>query len=196
MALFLGTLAIAGLMVYNAFQVRGALDRIATTVQRIDIGVLDNPAAAHDIVVQLQSDTSIAARALSGPHWAAATHIPQFGDDIAAVREFTDAISDLTDRGLPELFDAAITIRHINVNDVNSQTLNRLTEQVQIGDTALGQSITRLKGIDKSDLIPELADPITQLTDQLIALRATTAALNNVGGLASAASQILSLLGL
>lgn len=182
----------AGLMIYDAWRFRNALERIANTVQAIDLNVLDDPAVAHDTIVQLQNDTSIAARSVSGPLWAGASHLPQVGDDVTAVRIFTHTISDLTHQGLPELLYAATTMRAFTLGNADLNAVGNAVSQIQASDAALERGITQLQNIDQSDLVPEIGAPITAMILELQLIRSTTAPISAAGELVASANQIVS----
>ena len=189
--LAIAALMIAALMVRDLFRVNAAMQRLAETTGQIDLAVLDDSARAHDILHQIQANSAIAANSLDGPLWAAATHLPQVGDDIQAVRVVTDTFSDLAVEGLPELLEAVITLRAYNLGNLSIESVNTTLDQIQVGDAALAHGIAQLQTVDQTDLMPQVGYPLQAMTVQLQEIRQATSSAVAAGELMAAAGQLL-----
>jgi len=179
-------------MIRDALRVRDAVQRMVDTASTVNIETLADPESANRILAGLQADSTQAADALSSPLWAAATHLPQVGYDISAIRILTDTISELTYDGLPELLLAATFLHNLDVSNTDPNQLASVFNNVRIGDAALANSISRIQEIDQSQLHPEIAEPIGEILDQLVVIRSATATVASASGLLNTLNQLLS----
>lgn len=182
--------SIAGLLVLAL----GALGWTAVDLWRIkgeltdagdQIGTLQRQVTDRDAVeaawtlTTLQEHTGRAHQLSSGVHWRLATAVPWIGDDLAAVRTLAEVADDLSRNGLPSLLTAVEVVDPSDLllpdGRVDLEPLTGVADQVVDGDAAVRSALDRIEALDTDALLPQLAQPVHQVHDQLAGVAATTA---------------------
>ena len=185
---FLVLAVVVGFAVRDGYRALGAINRLVATTSQLETVVTTDPAAAKELVPEIQADIATVANALDGPIWGVATHLPFIGNDIAAIRIVAASINNLVQQGLPEMLDAVIVLQPENLMTLvftgHFAEIGNALAQIAVGDEAIAQAISELEVIDPADLTARVAEPLGQLIDGLVQVRRATA-------LAAAAANLL-----
>lgn len=135
------------------------------------------PSDAAASVEKLRTHTAAARRAAENPVWTLASSVPGLGRNFTAVSEVARAADDVSRLGLAPLVSV------INELDWNSLLPNGsgtslgpfrdASPIVTSAAHAVRLSADRLHEIDTSQLLPQVAEPLTQATEQLSAAAKT-----------------------
>lgn len=131
----------------------------------------DNPSGAVSTTHQIRSHTAAARDAASDPLWSLASTLPAIGPNFSAVAEVARSADDVANLGLAPL---AIVFSSLDWSALlptstgtDLQPLEAASPRVSSAAHAVRLSAERLSEINASTLLPEVAEPLNRLRDQL-----------------------------
>lgn len=182
------------MLVYEAFQARGALtraeDQAADLKKHVAAGDVD---AARRNLAELQDSTREAARATDGPLWFAASRTPLLGQNLGAVHDVSRALQAIAKDGLSPLVEIADQVNadafSPKAGGIDIEPVRALSPGLQEADRALTRGWDELRRIKADELIGALRGPVTQIQTKVADAHST------VGAGAKAAELIPDMLG-
>ncbi|MBG6184963.1 hypothetical protein IWX65_002941 [Arthrobacter sp. CAN_A214] len=121
-------------------------------------------AAAGLTLDELQGHTAEARAAGTDPLWKAAGLLPFIGASFSAVSEVTVSADDVINRAVAPMFDKVETLDWDALTPVDGRVdvepLRELAPTLASAANTIQLSHNRLEGIDRSRLLPQVADPL------------------------------------
>lgn len=115
----------------------------------------------------LASHTSAAASLTGDPVWRAAETVPWIGPNLAAMRQLTDAVRDVTDDAIKPLTQLAESITVDAFKPVNGAIdvapIAKAQPQLKSADAAMTQALKQVRSIDTSGTIGQVRDATARL---------------------------------
>ncbi|GHG55711.1 chemotaxis protein [Flavimobilis marinus] len=133
--------------------------------------------AARTLLPGAQDHAAAAASAAGNPLLGAATRLPAYGDDVAAVRTLSTVVAQLTEGALPGFLDAVTVLGDdglIRDGRIDVRAIAAASPAVQDGEAALRDAVAVLARIEQDELIEELRGPVAELSDALAEVNAQT----------------------
>ncbi|MCA0251909.1 MAG: DUF4012 domain-containing protein [Actinobacteria bacterium] len=162
----------------DALRARDALTELTTAVPALLDDARNHPEAVADRVGTIQATTARAMSATTGPHWTIAGWLPWIGDNTRALQTVTANVDRLAVDGLPGLATAvsSLTPAQLGPRDgrIDTAPLREVHDQVVAGSEAVDQAHAAVAGIDRAPLIPQLAEAVGKLADELAEARELT----------------------
>lgn len=181
-------------LVAQAYSVRGQLEAASELVPRLkqEIATADKE-GAQATVIAIRSHSSAARSVVDDPEWTLATGLPWIGRSFSAVSEVARSADDVSTLGLAPL---AAVYESLDWNRLlptaegtDLDPLKSAAPKVTAAAYAVQASSARLDGIDPAGLLPQVAGPLKEATEEL---KKATVALNTA---ADAASIVPAMLG-
>lgn len=152
--------------------IRGELNSAIELVGQLEGEVSrDDIAAASATVERIRNHTSTAEHAADDPAWAFASSIPFIGNNFVAVAEVARSADDVASLGLVPLITALDSLDWQNLlpstSGTNLEPLKAAAPSVSSAANAVRLSADRLAAIDSSNLIPQVAEPLSEARLQL-----------------------------
>lgn len=148
--------------------------------------------AASITVANLRQHTSTARRAAEDPLWNFASNLPWYGLNFSAVAEVARAADDVATLGMAPLVDVygSLNWDALMPSALGSELepLKTAAPSVSSSSYAVRISAERLEGIDASRLLPQVAGPLQEATQEL---KQATIALDSAADAASIAPAML-----
>ncbi|MCC3266577.1 DUF4012 domain-containing protein [Arthrobacter gengyunqii] len=127
--------------------------------------------AAEIILETIQEQTSAARSTATGPLWKAASYIPVLGSNFSAVREVAVSANDITIRAVAPLLDryGSLNLQTLSPTDgrFNIAEIQEAAPSISTAANTVQLSYQRLASLDLSRLLPEVAQPVSEATEQL-----------------------------
>jgi len=156
----------------------------------------DKAQEAADSVVRLRSHTAAARDAVGDPLWTLASAVPALGANFSAVTEVARTADDVASLGVAPLVKVFVSLNWDtllpNSEGTNLEPIQKASPSVSSAAQAVRISAERLEGIDASSLLPQVAEPLTRVREQL---RAVTGALDASANAAQLAPSMLGAVG-
>ncbi len=165
---------------YDAYRARAALSDargdVTVLQEQVRAGSADE---AETTLARLQDRTGRAHDLTDGALWRLAEHLPWVGADVAAVRTVAEVVDDLARTCLPGLLQATRSVDPAALAPVEGRVdlapLLAVAPQVVAGDAVVQDAVARLDAVDTDVLMEAVADPVSQVRDQLGQIAGTTA---------------------
>lgn len=177
----------------TASAIKSELDAAVRLVPALKDDLAANrPSEAADSVEQLRAHTAAAKGSAESPLWTLASSLPGVGQNFSAISEVARSADDVTNLGLAPL------VKVFNALDWNSlipsesgtsfEPFTKAAPSVSSAAHAVRLSAERLGGIDASNLLPQVAGPLTQAREEL---NGVTKTLDSAADAAHLAPQML-----
>lgn len=131
----------------------------------------DNSGDAAAVVEQLRAHTAAAKEAANDPLWTLASSLPGIGSNFSAVAEVARSADDVAGLGLEPLVNVYSSLDWKTLLPSSSGSdlvpLQAASPTVSSAAYAVRLSADRLSQIDASQLLPQVADPLTRAREQL-----------------------------
>lgn len=151
-----------------------------------------NAEAAARTVTKIEDHTSAARQSAQDPVWTLASGLPWIGPNLSAVSEIARAADDITVLGLVPLVNVYESLNWDALMPTsagaNLEPLRSAAPTVATSAYAVRASSERLEGIDATQLLPQVSDPLRQATAEL---KEASGALNSAADAASIAPAML-----
>lgn len=122
-------------------------------------------------VEAIQTKTSAARNITTGPLWQSATYIPAIGENFKAVAEVAVAADDLAVHAAGPLVSQidSLDLKKLSPTDgrFDLSPLQKSSPHLLAAATAVHMSHQRMASLDLSRLIPQIAQPVRDATEQL-----------------------------
>ena len=133
--------------------------------------VSDNPRGMALTVQELRVHTRAAKEAANDPMWTLASSLPGLGPNLSAVAEVARSADDVAGLSLVPLTEVYSTLKWETLLPTSSGTdlapLKDAAPKVSAAADAVRLSAERLGRIEVGDLMPQIAEPLTQARRQL-----------------------------
>ncbi|MEE9094699.1 DUF4012 domain-containing protein [Pseudarthrobacter phenanthrenivorans] len=156
----------------RANTVKTELEAAAALIPQLkqEILVSDEGSAART-VVSLQKHTSNARQAANDPIWTLASGLPLIGPNVSAIAEVARSADDVVNLGLSPLVSVYKSLNWDtllpNSSGSNLDPLRTAAPDVVSAAYAVRSSSARLDSIDTSQLLPQVAAPLTEANSEL-----------------------------
>jgi len=178
---------------FKATSIRTDLNAASSLVPQLKREVL---ASEHDsaetTLSDLRNHTSSARRAAEDPIWTLASGVPWLGPNLGAVAEVSRSADDLVNLGLAPLLNVYESLDWDALLPSSSGAslvqFKAAAPSVASSAYAVRASAERLEGIDASQLLPQVAEPLNAARDEL---KQAKEALDTVADAASIAPGML-----
>lgn len=151
-----------------ASELNSATHLISTLKEQI---ATDNPGGAAATVQELRIHTATAKEAADDPLWTLASALPGLGANFAAVTEVARSADDVASLGLAPLVKVYSSLNWERFLPTASGTdlgpLQAASPNISAAAHTVRLSADRLQQIDTTDLVPQVAEPLTIARDQL-----------------------------
>lgn len=189
----IGALAVAWLA-HRADQAKSHLEASVDLIPVLQTQLVNGETdAAEATFALLRAHTQSAEAAATDPLWRAASVTPAIGRNFSAVTEVAVSASDVVERAVGPLIDRFNSLDWEDLSPVDGQIdlipLQEASPSLAAAANTVELSFDRLARIDRAPLLPEIADPLAQATDELGDLSQALSAAS------SAASVLPSMLG-
>ncbi|MGO4186362.1 DUF4012 domain-containing protein [Pseudarthrobacter sp. TAF60_1] len=148
----------------------------------------DNAAGAEATVDELRAHTSAAKQAADDPLWTLASTIPGLGANFIAVAEVARSADDVSNLGLAPLVKVYSSLNWETLLPGSSGTdlrpLEAASPHISAAAHTVRLSADRLSQIDTTNLVRQVADPLTSARDQLQGLTGALDAAANASSIA------------
>ncbi|MBD8023753.1 DUF4012 domain-containing protein [Microbacterium gallinarum] len=148
---------------------QGALERAKSDLSTLSTGL----GSADQAQVQATADditknVTLAADIVEGPLWNLAAQVPFVGQNVDAVQRVTRAVDILVDRALPPglQFMSTIDPESLTVEGggINLEPFRQVQASIPEIADAFADAQAEVAPIDSSTLMPQVADPIAEIT--------------------------------
>lgn len=185
--------AVIGWLGVRATSIRTDLDAASSLVPQLKQEVLASEReSAATTLSDLRSHTSSARRAAEDPIWTLASGVPWLGPNLDAVAEVSRSADDLVNLGLAPLMNVYESLDWDALLPSSSgaslMQLKAAAPSVTSSAYAVRASAERLEGIDASQLLPQVAEPLNVAREEL---KQAKEALDTVADAASVAPGML-----
>lgn len=164
--LVLVALALVAFTGYQALQVKDGLETVASEVEPAVQDLQSGDASSlNQRLGKVQDGAAKAADNSDGPGWWVASRLPQYGDDVQAIRTVSDASDALASGVLPRVVRATTTVANVNPYDGPDavREVKHAVKTLVRADKQLRRQEKRVAAIDTKQLEPRLADPVERL---------------------------------
>lgn len=121
------------------------------------------------VAADVQTYTSDADRIVQGPLWQYASWVPFVGQNVAAIRDTTEATHILVRDALPASFTVLGAMQRENIRfeggGFNLATFRGALEALPAVDAAFTEASAKISGIDRDALLPFVDDAVEQVID-------------------------------
>jgi hypothetical protein len=162
----------SGWLAFRAVQVKQNLEASMTLLPTLQKQVVDRDIeGASSTLDGVQRHATDARRAGTDPLWKAAGLIPFIGPNFSAVSEVTVSADDVVSRAVAPMVDtlAALDWNSLTPVDgrIDTAPLADLSPTLSAAATTVELSYDRLEGIDRSELLPQIAAPLKDAVEAL-----------------------------
>lgn len=176
----IAAIAVVGFTVYQAMQVRDALNEANRHFEELTTAVAaGDTAAAQKSLYAAQRATLTAQRNTGGPVWWLASKPPLLGDDVTAVRTVTDVVDDVAQGVLPTLVDASASLSPGDLQPSNGlirlDNIQRVAPLLVTAHDSLADDLARVRSLQTDTLMSQIATPVSQLEAKLAEASSVTA---------------------
>ncbi|MGN8132664.1 DUF4012 domain-containing protein [Paenarthrobacter sp. 22069] len=177
----------------KASSIRHELEVAAGLVSQLKQEILASDAeSAADTVTVLRQHTVAARQASEDPLWTLASGVPWVGPNVSAVSEVARSADDVATLGLSPLIHAYESLNWDalipSASGSNLEPLKAAAPSVASAAYSVRASSERLQAIDTSQLLPQVASPLRDATEEL---KQATGALDSAADAASLAPGML-----
>jgi hypothetical protein len=156
----------------RAVVIKDNLEAANTALNKLQATIRETHATpTAGVIAQLQENSSAAKNAASDPLWRAAAGLPWIGANFSAITETASSVDDIVDRAvIPLTKETALWSSDTlapSSGSINLERLKRSAPQVISAARVVSLSQAKLAGIDSSVLLPDVADPLGRVKDQL-----------------------------
>lgn len=181
--------AIAFWLGTKALAIKSELESSAHLVPTLKDEILSNHhAEASGTVGELRRHTGAAREAAADPLWSLATLVPWLGSNFAATTEIARSADDVATFGVTPLVNVYGSLDWNKLVPSSHGTdlvpLQKAAPAVASAANAVRSSAQRLDGIDRSSLLPQVANPLAQVVNQLNSVAGTLDTASNAAELA------------
>lgn len=164
-----GAAAVAGAAFYGeATEARTHLleakGKLTALGQQLDAG---DQAGMQTTADALTADVTAAAEIVDGPLWEVAARVPFVGQNVDAVQRVTRAVDVLVEDALPVGMQIATTVdlKHLTVEGggINLEPFRQVQSSIPVLADAFAAAQAQIAPIDKSNLVPYVAEPIDEI---------------------------------
>lgn len=131
----------------------------------------DKPQEANAIADQLRTHTATARDAAGDPLWTLASAVPWLGANFSAITEVARSADDVATLGVDPLVNVFESLDWVSLLPggvgTNLEPLKQAAPSVSAAAHAVRSSSERLKRIDSSGLLPQVAEPLARAREQL-----------------------------
>ncbi|WP_458116733.1 DUF4012 domain-containing protein [Arthrobacter sp. D2-10] len=175
----------AAWLAFRAQQIQSSLEATLGLLPQLQSELIAGDGdAAQDTLSKLQKHTALARSAGTDPMWKAAGILPFVGSNFAAVTEVSVSADDVVNRAVAPLLDHFDSLDWSSLTPANGRIdvapLRKISPSISAAATTVDLSYDRLASIDSTRLLPQVATPLTQITDSLnearLALNAASSA--------------------
>jgi hypothetical protein len=164
--------AAGGWLAHRAQQVRSNLESSMTLLPELQAAVVARDTErASAMTAQLQEHTTIARAAGADPLWKAAGLLPFVGQNFSAVSEMTVSADDVISRAVTPLMTKVAALDWDSLTPVDGRIdtapLAEIAPTLSAAANTVELSHGRLEGIDRSELLPQIAGPLQDAVDAL-----------------------------
>lgn len=146
------------------------------------------PHEAGAMAAELHAHTAAAREAAGDPLWSLASAAPWFGANFSAITEVARSADDVATLGVDPLVNVFESLNWDNLlpssTGTNLEPIRKAAPSVSAAAHAVRASSERLKGIDASGLLPQVAEPLTRVREQLGSLTGALDAAANAAAIA------------
>ncbi|MHA7209815.1 DUF4012 domain-containing protein [Arthrobacter sp. MDT1-65] len=176
-------------LAYRAQQVQSNLETSMSLLPELQAAVVERDTErASMLTAQLREHTTEARAAGADPLWKAAGSVPIVGGNFSAVSEVTVSADDVVNRAVAPMVDkfAALDWNSLTPVDgrIDTAPLAEIAPTLSAAAHTVELSYSRLEGLDRSKLLPQIAGPLEKAINALDGVRGP---INN----ASRAGQLL-----
>lgn len=170
--------ACAGWLASRAYEVRTELAAVRSLAPQFQSQlVAEDNSAAKQTLDQLQSHTGAARAAATDPLWKAAAAVPLIGPNFSAVTEIAVSADDVVHGAAEPILRVSSSVDWESLTPSNGRfdvkPLTTASPSIVSAANTVDLTYTRLTAIDGAGLHPEVAAPLTNLTDTLDQYRQT-----------------------
>lgn len=164
--------AAAGILAHQVAQVQSELEQTVSLVPqlRADLGG-ENYEGAQQTFDQMQHRIAAAQTTVTGPLWKAASAFPIAGRNFSAVSEVVVSADDIGSRAVAPLLGQyeSLGVKGLTPIDgkIDVEQLQEATPTISTAANTVKLSYERIASIDRSKLMPQIAEPIRSATEQL-----------------------------
>lgn len=156
----------------RAQHIREALTSSRALVTELTTQVGEGDAEAASVTLaRLQHETESARAATTDPLWRASAHLPVLGPNLAAVTELAVSADDVVSRAVgPLLADgSSFDLKGLAPVDgrIDLAPVKEASPKLSAAAATIRLSHQRLMQIDRTKLLPEVAQPLEQTTEEL-----------------------------
>ncbi|WP_258062369.1 DUF4012 domain-containing protein [Arthrobacter sp. B0490] len=130
---------------------------------------------ASATTAQIQEYTAAARTAGADPLWKAAALVPFVGQNFSAVTEVTVSADDVISRAVTPIVDSFATLDWDSLSPtdgrIDTAPLADVSPTLSAAANTVNLSFGRLEGIDRSELLPQIAGPLKKAVDALDEVR-------------------------
>lgn len=168
--------AAGGWLAHRAQQVRSNLESSMALLPELRAAVVDRDTErASAMTAQLQEHTTTARAAVADPLWKAAGFIPFVGQNFAAVSEMTVSADDVISRAVTPMIDRFAILDWDSLAPVDGRIdtapLADIAPTLSAAANTVELSYGRLEGLDRSNLLPQIAAPLREAVEALDEVR-------------------------
>ncbi|MDF2048847.1 DUF4012 domain-containing protein [Arthrobacter sp. Cr_A7] len=180
-------------LVGRASVVTNELNAASELLHPIKSGIgTGNPQQSIAALERLQAHTEAAKSAAEDPLWVLASGFPYLGQNLAAISEVARSADDLSHLALEPLVETADKLNWDTLlpgsAGANLKPLQAASPQINSAAHAVRSSGERLNRIDGNKLLPQVADPLDEVRNQI---SDATAALDAAADVSSLLPQLL-----
>jgi hypothetical protein len=173
----------------KASEIRSELTSATGLISPLKMEIASNESnMASTTVTQLRAHTAAAKQAADDPLWTLASTLPGIGVNFSAVAEVARSADDVASLGLTPLVKVYGSLNWESLLPSSSGTdlgpLEAAAPSISAAAHTVRMSADRLNHIDTTNLLPQVADPLTSARDQLQDLTGALDAAANASNIA------------
>jgi hypothetical protein len=160
---------------YRANQINDELKAAEELIPDLEIALISREGSADEIVEQISDRTGAARRAAEDPVWKIASALPWLGANFSAVHEVAVAADEVILGSAKPLLRVVNSLIWEDLTPVNGklnvEPLQASSPTIVAAAKTLELSHARLHTIDGDALLPQVAQPLNDITDRLNTFR-------------------------
>lgn len=170
--------AAIGWLTHQALDIRDKLNTSQSLFSVLQSQLLNRDFSSAELTLEeLRTLTSDARASGTDPIWRAAAHLPILGPNFAAVTEITVTADDVLTRAVSPLVSRSSAFDWASLapldGRVDPEPIAELSPTLSAASNTVALSHDRLSQIERSALLPEIAEPLSEATDTLGRARIT-----------------------
>ncbi|MHA7239337.1 DUF4012 domain-containing protein [Arthrobacter sp. TMS1-12-1] len=179
---------VGGWLAHRAQQIHSNLESSMALIPELRAAVVGRDTdRAGAVTSRLQDHTTAARAAGTDPLWKAAGLVPFVGQNFRAVSEVTASADDVVQRAVAPMVDktAALDWNSLAPVDgrIDTAPLADIAPTLSTAATTIELSYGRLEGIDRSDLLPQIAAPLEDAVEAIGEVRGPLGSASRAGEL-------------